>query len=185
MKLGKADKLIKRIKEKCNYYYLKPIHEKPTVGHVLILDDLVPEFHIIVDCDSKGDSKWIELKVFNEKYTKLDKVYKTEQEFFNDLDKFLLKSYIEKHNRIQKDYESNCTKYNTSFFTHLIRKSGYFLWLYAFDRTTKRFKNGKDTPGIWKKVRNILWPVWKDATKEELSAIYKEYVEFQRTNKNK
>ena len=65
MKLSKTDKLIKRIKEKCNYYYLKPIHEKPTVVNVLILDDWVPEFHIIVDCDSKGDSKWIELKVSN------------------------------------------------------------------------------------------------------------------------
>ena len=62
-------------------------------------------------------------------------------------------------------------------------KSAYYIWLYAFDKATKRFKKGKETAGIWTPIRHKVYPIWQQAPKEELNKIYNDYKEKQKKGK--
>lgn len=173
----KENKVLKLIKDKLDYYYLKADYSHPTVGHVFITEGL----HIIVN-DDKEECKWIEFNSFD-KGPKIRKVCKDEETLVKELDKALLAFYKIKHERIQKDYEQRCCQVKTPFLTHLKIKAAYYVWLYAFDRATVRFKKGKETAGIWSPVRHAVYSVWKEAPKEELNKIYKDYQKHKENKK--
>ena len=173
----KENQILKLIKEKLDYYYLKADYSHPTVGHVFITEGL----HIIVN-DDKEECKWVELNSFD-KEPKIRKVCKDEETLTKELDKALLAVYKIKHERIQKDYEQRCCQVKTPFLTHLIIKSAYYVWLFAFDQATKRFKKGKETAGIWTPIRHAVYPIWKRASYEELNKIFNDYKEKQKKSK--
>ena len=173
----KENKILKLIKEKLYYYYLKADYSHPTVGHVFVTEDL----HIIVN-DDKEQCKWVEINSFD-KGPKIRKVCKDEETLAKELDKALLAFYKIKHERIHKDYEQRCCQVKTPFLKYLIIKSAYYVWLYAFDHATKRFKKGKVTAGIWTTIRHSVYPILQHAAKEELNKIYNDYKEKQKKSK--
>ena len=169
--------ILKLIKEKLDYYYLKSDYSYQSVGHVFIIEGL----HIIVN-DDKEECKWVELNSFD-KEPKIHKMCKDEETLTKELDKALLAVYKIKHERIQKDYEQRCCQVKTPFLTHLIIKSAYYIWMFAFNQATKRFKKGKVTAGIWTPIRRAVYPIWKRASTEELNKIYNDYKEKQKKSK--
>ena len=173
----KENQILKFIKDKLDCYYLKADYSIQQVGHVFITEGL----HIIVN-DDKEECKWVELNSFD-KEPKIRKVCKDEETLTKELDKALLAVYKIKHERIQKDYEQRCCQVKTPFLTHLIIKSAYYVWLFAFDQATKRFKKGKETAGIWTPIRHAVYPIWKRASYEELNKIFNDYKEKQKKSK--
>lgn len=173
----KENQILKLIKDKLDYYYLKADYSIQQEGHVFIVEGL----HIIVN-DDKEQCKWVEINSFD-KEPKIHKVCKDEETLAKELDKALLAVYIIKHNRIQKDYEQRCCQVKTPFLTHLIIKSAYYIWLYAFDQASKRFKKGKETAGIWTPISHAVNHILKHASYEELNKIYKDYTKKQKKSK--
>ena len=170
----KENPILKLIKDKLDYYYLKADYSIQQAGHVFIVEGL----HIIVN-DDKEQCKWVEINSFD-KEPKIHKICKDEETLAKELDKALLAVYIIKHERIQKDYEQRCCQVKTPFLTHLKIKAAYYVWLYAFDKATKRFKKGKETAGIWTPIRHAVYPIWKQVPREELNKIYNDYKEKQK-----
>ena len=148
--------ILKLIKEKLDYYYLKADYSHPTVGHVFITEGL----HIIVN-DEKEQCKWVEINSFD-KTPKIRKVCKDKETLDKELDKALLEVYKIKHNRISE--ENNSKPIRSSF----INKQLYRLYLFAFDSWGKRFNKG-----IWETMMNMVWPIiYNRTTLEERWEIY-------------
>ena len=92
--------ILKLIKEKLDYYYLKADYSHPTVGHVFVTEGL----HIIVN-DEKEQCKWVEINSFDIG-PKIRKVCNDEKTFEKEINKALLEFYKIKHNRINEENKS-------------------------------------------------------------------------------
>lgn len=154
--------ILKLIKEKLDYYYLKADYSHPTVGHVFVTEGL----HIIVN-DEKEQCKWVEINSFDNG-PKIRKVCNDEKTFEKEINKALLEFYKIKHNRINEENKSKPV--HSSF----INKQLYRLYLFAFDSWGKRLKNGKRA-GIWKTIMDDVWADIYDRTDiDERWKIYQE-----------